>query len=137
MTPITRPVEPSDLNFILNSFLKSMRAYPEFQHIPNQVYYPALKNELINALSENSSIVLCNSEDPDQIFGYVIFTPDVSTYFIYVKYPYRQLGMARRLLMRAHPNLIQHPISATFTMKNWDIVSRKFNLVHNPYRGVV
>jgi hypothetical protein len=135
MQPVTRPADPSDLNFILNSFLKSMRSYPAYQHVPNEVYYSEQKKVLEQLIMSARPKILCNSEEPDQIFGYIIAQPDVETHFIYVKYPFRHMNFAQRLLEETHPNLYTKQIKASYVCRNWEKVAKKFNHIHNPFRG--
>lgn len=135
MQAITRLADPSDLNFILNSFLKSLRAYPAFEHIPNDIYYVEQKIVLESYIMASRPIILCNSEDPDQIFGYIIGVPNVCTNFVYVKYPYRKFGFAKRLLLTLHTDELKSPLKASYTCRNWGLLSKKFNHVYSPYRG--
>jgi hypothetical protein len=135
MQAITRLADPSDLNFILNSFLKSLRAYPAFEHIPNDIYYVEQKRVLEEFITAGRPIILCNSEDPDQIFGYIIGVPNVCTNFVYIKYPYRKFGFAKRLLLTLHTDWLRSPVKASYTCRNWGILSKKFSHVYSPYRG--
>jgi hypothetical protein len=47
-----------------------------------------------------ASSVLCavSKDDPDQIFGWVCYAPDKILHYIYVKHPFRDLGIANKLL---------------------------------------
>lgn len=133
MTAITRPADPADVNFILNSFLKSLRGYPAFEYVPNEIYYPAQKRILESHLRASQPIVLCNSEFPDQIFGYVLGVPNECTHFVYVKYPYRQFGFAKQLLEAMHPQLYTKTLKATYICRNWPALTNKFNHIHCPF----
>jgi len=135
MRAVTRLADPSDLNFILNSFLKSLRAYPAFEHIPNDIYYVEQKIVLEEYISANRPIILCNSEDPDQIFGYIIGSTNKCTNFVYIKYPYRRFGFGTRLMLTLHPDILGKPIKASYTCRNWGVLSEKFNHVYSPFRG--
>jgi hypothetical protein len=133
MEAVTRLADPNDLNFILNSFLRSMRSYPEFQLVPNEIYYPEQKKVLERYMRANRPLVLCNSEFPDQIFGYIIGEKNLSIQFIYVKYTYRRFGFAKRLAAELHPDLGEKTIETPYACRNWSAVSTKFKLVHNPF----
>lgn len=134
MRAVTRSADPADLNFILNSFLRSLRGYPSLRHVPNEVYYPEQKRVLEQYFKTSQIRVMCNSEIPDQIFGYIIGVPDQDTHFVYIKYPYRRFGFAKRLLEELHPSLYTKAIRASYTCRNWDDVSAKFKHLYNPYR---
>jgi hypothetical protein len=126
-------VDETDLNFIFNSFLRSLRSYPEFGQISNEDYYAGQKKELEKYLRTAETRVLCNPDDPSHIFGYVIGVPDQETIFIYVKYTYRKFGFAKLLLENLHPNLYTAPIKAAYLCRNWPEVSAKFKHLFNPY----
>lgn len=132
-----RPADPADLNFIMNSFLRSLRGYPGLKNVPNEIYYPEQSRRLEGLLRSSQTLVLCNSEIPDQIYGYVIAKPNRETHFVYVKFTYRKFGLARKLLEAIHPQLYKKTIIATHTCRNWDEVSAKFRHIHNPFSEVV
>jgi len=133
MKPVIRPIEASDINFIFNSFLRSLRGHPEFAHVSNEDYYPGQKAQLEKHLKTAQTLVLCNSEDPGHLFGYIIAKPDEETVFVYIKYTYRKFGFAKLLLEAIHPSLYAKTIAAAYTCRNWRAVSVKFRHVFNPY----
>ena len=133
MIPAIRHVDEADLNFIFNSFLRSLRGYPEFAQVSNEDYYSGQKLELEQYLRSHTTLVLCNPEDPGHIFGYIIALPDEATIFVYVKYTYRKFGFAKLLLEAAHPSLYNKTIKAAYTCRNWAAVSTKFRHLFNPY----
>lgn len=135
MIPIIRHIEGADINFVLNSFLRSLRGHPNFKHIPNEVYYPEQKITLDRYLRSCDTLILCNPEVPDQIFGYVIGRPNTETVFIYVKYPYRKFGFAKRLLETLHSDLYTKTLRAAYTCRNWNEVSAKIRHIYHPYTG--
>ena len=128
-----RHAEPADLNFIMNSFLRSLRGSPGLKSIPNEIYYYEQSRRLENLLRSSTTLVACNPELPDQIYGYVIGTPNKETHFIYIKFTYRKLGLARKLLEAFHPQLYKKTLVATHTCRNWSEVSAKFRHIHNPF----
>jgi hypothetical protein len=129
----TRPADPSDINFILNSFLRSLRSYPALKHVPNELYYYEQTRVVEKLLKESITLILCNPEIPDQIYGYIIANPNEETHFVYVKYTYRKFGFARKLLEAAHPLLYKKTLRASYTCRNWPEVSAKFRHIHSPY----
>ena len=133
MQAVTRLADSNDINFILNSFLRSMRPYPAFQFVPNEIYYTEQKKVLEGYMRANRPLILCSSEFPDQIFGYIIGVPNDTTHFVYIKYTYRQFGFAKRLMEEFHPDLYNKTIACTYTCRNWQAVSTKFKLIHNPF----
>lgn len=131
MIPMIRSADPADLNFIINSHLRSMRTHPAFKRIPNEKYFTKQKEVLRDHLIAQKTLVLCNPEDRGHIFGYVIGVPDERTFFIYIKHTYRKFGLAKRLLEALHPNLMAVTIKAAYKSKNWAAVSVKFRHIHS------
>lgn len=133
MRAIVRDLEATDINFILNSFLRSLRGYPSLKDTPNELYYPHQKKVIEHFIRNRLILVLCNSELPDQIFGYVIGDPNKETNFVYVKYPYRKLGFGKRLLETLHSDMYKKTLVASYTCRSWPEVSAKFRHIHNPF----
>lgn len=98
-----RPFVASDHNFILNSWLKSWRNGP-LRSIPNEQYY-AEQTFVVQQLLANSRVtVACSPDDAEQIFGYIVSQDSPAgryVHYLYVKLPYRQVGIARALLEQA------------------------------------
>jgi GNAT superfamily N-acetyltransferase len=128
-----RPAEPTDLNFIINSFLRSLRGYPGLKSMPNELYYYEQTKKLDGLIRASKVLVSCNPEIPDQIYGYVIGVPNKETHFVYVKFTYRKFGLARKLMEALHPQLYNKTLVATHTCRNWEEVSAKFRHIHNPF----
>lgn len=101
-----RGIEVGDLNFILNSWLKSYRNSYYAIKIPNQIYYQEQKALISNLLGKSQVVVAVNQEDSSQILGFIMFeigkislTPVI--HYIYVKSPFRKLGIGTELLQEA------------------------------------
>jgi GNAT superfamily N-acetyltransferase len=95
-----RPFSASDHNFIMNSWLKSWRNGPPRQ-LPNEQYYREQTFVVQQILANSRVVVACNPEDETQIFGYIVAQDSPAARFVhylYVKQPYRRLGIARALV---------------------------------------
>jgi GNAT superfamily N-acetyltransferase len=101
--------------------------------VPNELYYYEQTRVVEKLLKESITLILCNPEIPDQIYGYIIANPNEETHFVYVKYTYRKFGFARKLLEAAHPLLYKKTLRASYTCRNWPEVSAKFRHIHSPY----
>lgn len=130
-----RPATQADVNFIFNSWLKSNRHSNAATGVLNPVYF-AQHHLLIEGLCKQSKVIMAvNAEDSSQIYGYSV-TQEIEgaqvIHYIYVKEPYRRLGLAGMLLATVGINL-QEPFFATHrtnVCKNFD---NKYSLVYNPY----
>jgi hypothetical protein len=137
MQAIVRKADRADLNFILNSFLRSQRSNKRFENIVNELYFPEQTKVLQQLLRSSKTLVLCNSEHPDHLFGYVIGMPDKVTHFIYMKFPYRKMGYGRKLIEAMHPQLYKKTIEASYSCPGWPELSAKFRHLYNPYQGEI
>lgn len=93
-----------DYNFILNSYLKSYRISESNRYMDNDLYYASYKKLLDKLLHRATCLIACNPEDEDQIFSWILYD-DVDgipvIHFVYTKYPYRKMKIAKTLLQVA------------------------------------
>lgn len=136
MTAFTiRPAKASDYSFISNSYLKSYRTAPEAQFMMNDVYYPEHVKRLEFMTKTGKTFVACASDDPDQILGYLIIGKAHSwdvIHYLYVKYPFRHIGIAKALVGHASPNFGMGMTLISHLPKNYNAVSTKYKLVFDP-----
>jgi len=96
----TRELKESDENFLFSSYLKSFRCSSDNLRMSNDIYYYNFK-KLINKLIEKSKVViLCDDEDDDLVYGYCIydsFEEILILHYVYIRYTFRKLGLARYL----------------------------------------
>jgi len=102
-TPIIfRAGASTDKNFIFNSWLKSFRKSPMNRRITGEVYFQGQARTIERLLGRSFVAVACNSDERSQVFGYLVWeNPDERVFvfhWIYVKYPYRHLGIAKGLI---------------------------------------
>lgn len=94
-----RPQLPEDESFIFNSWLRSYhkRAYGA----PNNVYFLG-QHEVIKRRLEKSLVTLAvDPEDGDHIYGYIVYELRdgvTAAHWLYVKFPFRRMGIATMLL---------------------------------------
>jgi len=91
----------ADVPFITNSWLKSYRSADFVRAMPDQQYYHFQHKLLEELLPESVVKVACNAERNDQILGWICAQPTTEAlivHFVYVKQPFRGLGVARRLV---------------------------------------
>lgn len=131
-----RAVTPEDLPFIFNSWLEGYRNSEFADHVPNEIYFNSHKALIVKVMAKAQVMVAANSEDPDQIFGYIVFENDnwFITHFMYTKKPFRRLGVGLGLLQNAglKPD---RPHFTTAWTSCFEAVARKKNypFVYNPY----
>ncbi len=107
-----RPAAESDIPFILSSWLHGYRKASVTSGISNTIYFKSHEQLLKNLLGSANVVVACALDNPDQIFGYAVFecdTINLTAHWIYVKQPFRALGMGRHLMseVRTSPHQVE------------------------------
>jgi GNAT superfamily N-acetyltransferase len=130
-----RLVTPQDMPFIYNSWLKSYTENnKDFKRMGQGVYFSNYKKVLSRILDDALIVIACNPDDKEQVYGYVVAEEHANVcHYIYVKYTFRKLGIARRLLKNIHPELSEVPLACTFANKNYDLLRTKYLLTYNPF----
>ena len=131
-----RPIKDSDKSFIYSSWLKSYRESDLAKHMVNSIYYDYHAKVIEAAMASSTIIIACNDQDEDQLYGYIVFQQidDVAlVHYTYVKFPYRKFGIGRQLFEFAQPDTEQFTV-VTHIPRNFEGLSKKLNLVYNPYR---
>lgn len=67
-----------------------------------RVFFPEFSQVIDHLLLNAKTIVACNEEHPQTIFGYMIFDPDV-VHYVFVKAAFRRFEIARDLIAHAFP----------------------------------
>lgn len=95
-----RPLSAEDINFFYNSWLVSYRNTLQNLAISNPIYYQTQKEVIHNCITNGDVIMACDPEDHNSLFGFICYEGNV-VHYIYVKYPFRRLGVANELLKKA------------------------------------
>jgi hypothetical protein len=97
-----RAASAADHAFIHNSWLESH--WHSYKHIPHAKQLMSIR---ISEIMSQSKIEVCvDKEDPQVIYGYVVYEPNV-THWVYVKFPLRRQGMATYMLGNITPDALQ------------------------------
>jgi len=126
-----RPFKEDDLNFITNSWMKS---YKKHAGVRSDVYFVE-HHKLIHFILRKSHILIaCNSQNADQIFGYIVYEKNIFTiiHFAFVKQMFRGIGIFKQLFDEASvtsPFLCSHD-----TRYNQKEVLGKVK-IFNPYKS--
>lgn len=116
----------SDIHFVVNSWTRSL--WKHNQHVKN---FPELHHERIIQILHHAKVMFaCDAQDPDVIFGYVVWEPNL-THWIYVKYPMRRMKVATNLLIRIDEEALKQ-YSHTSPMGDKFLV-KKYKSKYNSY----
>ena len=131
-----RSMVPEDESFIYSSWLKSYRNSPNAANMPNQVFYDNHKRIIQNIINTAQVSIICSSEDSDHIFGFICWEPTDSNFdiyhYLYIKYPYRKMGLANYLFDSIGGNS-GGTIVITHYNNNLRRKSTELGMIYNPY----
>lgn len=124
-----------DIPFIYKSWLVNFRDSNNLEAlIDKQIYFDSHKKIIDKILEQSTCLIAANPDDEDQIFGYVIFDNYKKLqilHYVYVKAPYRRLGIASLLKKLAFK--LPHAIVTSHHTRMSMVLRDKWNLVFNPY----
>ena len=133
-----------DEPFVYHSWLKSYRGtwsdgLNPVRHVEKERYYKNQSELIGDLLATSVVLVAANSEDIDQIFGYIVGLPidlGLCIHYIFVKQPFRKLGVATLLfseLQRGTKTQGLEVFSTHATGVFHDILGPKFGITYDPY----
>jgi len=131
-----RTPKDEDVSFIFNSWLKSYRSSAFAKDQCNTVYYDNYKKIVGSIINRSLITVLCNPEDEDHLFGYVVFeylpSDNLLVHYIYIKHTYRKAGLAKKLIENIRKS--QNPI---LTSHNTHVcqTTKSIIYIYDPYRA--
>lgn len=91
-----RPVQPGDMGFIVNSWVRSYENSP-FARALGPAYLNLQDTIAKRIIAKEATLVLCLSDDPETIVGWACTGENV-VHYVYVKSAWRKRGLAKRLL---------------------------------------
>lgn len=147
---VYRMMDASDHAFVYNSFLKSYRDSPMVRGVPNTIYFAKQHDliELILTSPTSQAVVACNPTDPTQIYGYLLGQAfpaihegsqaiAIGLHWVYVKQPFRNLGIAKTLYEKFMTLPGEVPTSAVYFTHRVKTTERLLqslpHLIFNPY----
>jgi len=103
-------LEPQMRNFVLNSWLRSLRAgNSHYRRIDANIYFDNHEVLINKCLANSVTLVATPVEHPSLIVGYIVFddppiSESVIIHYCYVKSDYRKMGIATYLFNLASQN---------------------------------
>lgn len=101
---VFRPVAPDELSFVLDSWLKSYRGSPWAGVLRNNRYFEETRGTIEDLLARGAKLNACVVEETQRIVGFICNeSKDLQAciHYVYVKDPYRRLGVAKELVRQA------------------------------------
>lgn len=119
---VIREKRDSDTNFILNSWLLSYRTSNGFPRMSKRDYYAIHEPKFKRILSQSTVCIACPQDDADALVGYCVFREPSTLHWVYVKYPYRKLGIAKMLLNKS----VEKPLAFTHYTRSVEFMDKKY-----------
>ena len=132
-----RSILANDVNFILNSFLKSFKKSNLAKDVNNQTYYNFLQAKIKQKFKTHQILVACSYDDPNQIFGYVIFceleNKAIAIDYIYVKEIFREMKIANALIdkLNTENKIVYNTVLAESSRSKH--IAKKLKSIYNPF----
>lgn len=131
-----RAMTEQDADFIYNSWLMSFRKAPENFGVRDVVYFQWRKEQFKRLIERSQVTLAVFAADPWLILGYSVVAAPV-LHYVYVRLPFRSLGIAKRLVDRAFPEgdavLCSHMTRAPAIEKLVNHLQRRgFDFLYDP-----
>ena len=147
---VTRGPTPTDLDFIVSSWLKSYRNSDFANYIPNTLYYQYHKAIVMDLLKRSLVSMVVDPEDQDHVYGYIVYEAGEMfiLHYMYIKSAFRNFGLAKSILQKANPQFGVEEMYLTHLDKvdifqnsrgvikrnSWFIKKRsEYKMIYNPY----
>ena len=124
-----RPATEADMNFVINSWLKTQRDVGHHAYMSNPVYFGHYRDQVVAKLAASTTTIACEPEHPEHIFGYIV-RGDGCIHMLYVKHDFRKLGIARQLVETTGG--LAKPQYVTEVRTGWETWRSKYGLVYDP-----
>lgn len=125
----TREFKPdTDTNFILKSWLTTFKnTGPAVSRMLDQEYFDVYQKIVKNILNYATTTICCDSEEPDVIWGYIVYS-DQAIHYVYTKETFRNLGVATHLISKTD---LDHYTHYTHGVRH--LLKKYPQLIYNPF----
>lgn len=126
-----RPMQESDVNFIVSSWLRSNYKFMASKRPCNEQYFKSHQELIKLALAEDATLIACNKDDESQIIGWINFGDNYLNY-VFVKELFEGMGVSSALIAQAgldKNNFIVTHYTKLFHVKH----PKELNIKYNPY----
>lgn len=97
----------ADVPFVMDTWSKGWRVSPWAGTIPNNRFHEIIRETIAGLLARGAVIeVACARHDPDKILGFICtekLADGVACHWLYVKDPFRRMGLGAELIGRNAP----------------------------------
>lgn len=131
---LRQAIEP-DASFIFSSWLKSFRHSRLAGNVASSIYFTEHHKIIESLLTQCKTLVACNPEDKNQIFGYLCYEEIdgiLVIHYVYTKHTFRKMGIAECLINEVRED---DSVACMFThcTNSGERIAPKFKCVYHPY----
>lgn len=139
-----RLLKPSDHNFIYSSWLNSYKRSTS-HHLGFHLFCDNHKKIIESLLDRGDGFVACDEEDPDHLYGYIIFEKKhdpgfqrgtAVAHYCLVKKNFQGFGIGSKLweaMLEAARHFTGVPVMATHATDDGISLKKVHNWIFNPY----
>ena len=129
-----RGFKPEDINFILDSWLKSYFKNQTGYKEDGKVFFSSHQKQIEKLFNDGRLVVqvACLPDDDDIILGFAVFGTDYSLHYISVKQSFQRLGIARMILRSFYKD--RSEITVSHWTKDIQHIKRIYKVNYNRYR---
>ncbi|TXH18354.1 MAG: N-acetyltransferase [Hyphomicrobiaceae bacterium] len=135
---LIRPRLEKDDGFLFKTWVTTQRRQGDRKHVTNRIYMSCETARIRSLLKRSTTIVACNVEDEEHIYGYLTFEQRKDfgpiAHYIFVKHSFQKLGLAKSLWLHAFgPNWAENGVRISDLSEPVLKLRRKYPLIYNPY----
>lgn len=125
----------TDEAFVLATWIKSNRNSPATRAVPTPIYLIGQRYRIMKLLkrADTRILVACDSNEPNLIYGYAVWTDSTILHYVYVKRSYRGVGVARALLELPTDTAVLYTHRSPEIWVERLLRDKYINYVYNPY----
>jgi ribosomal protein S18 acetylase RimI-like enzyme len=131
-----RNMQPDDVNFILNSWLKSFRKAPSVRRMENNAYFHEQSKVIKGLLEKVNILIACDEKDSNNVYGYLVSQRIDNVFvihYLYVKLSFRNMGIGKMLIRARDHELGEVAACYTHHTDTANRLAYKYKFMHNPF----
>lgn len=130
---------PADARLIYDSWLRSQWQLDARHKMTRAVFFPMQRSRIERLLQRSSVVVAYHRAEASEALGYIVLEANhalstAAVHWLYVKQPYRRLGVARQLICAVQAltgaTFLQHTHKSDARAKK---LAQRFGSTFNPY----
>lgn len=131
-----RMATDADVSYLMKSWLESYKRESRFaSRMASDVFFPHHRRLVTDIICRANTVMACDAEDTSHLIGFACgerVDDILLMHFIYVKFGFRQFGVAKKL-MEAFEFKKDEPVITSHWTYTLDLIAPRYRVVYNPY----